>query len=202
MKTIKLPLSKITKPERNVRIHTEKQIQEFARSVKMFGQIRPIVIDENNVIMAGVGLYETLIHLEKKEGDFYKVEGLTENQKKKLMIADNKIFGLGIDNLDTFNQFLDELKHDFDIPGFDEGILRSMVATADEVSQRISEYGTIGANDIADMEVAREKKQAIITTVENSNGGADESSAEPPAEETTDVKRYVTCPKCGETIWL
>ena len=38
-----------------------------------------------------------------------------------------------------------------------------MVAAADEVSQRIGEYGTIGANDIADMEAAREKKDALIT---------------------------------------
>ena len=196
-----LPLADIKLPERNVRIHTEKQIKEFSRSVKMFGQIRPIVVDENNTILAGVGLYETLLSMGKTEGNFYRVEGLSENQKKKLMIADNKIFGLGVDNLDVFNAFLDELQHDLDIPGYDEDILKSMVAAADEVSQRISDYGTVGADDIADMEAARGKKEAAMASSTNRPDNGD-SPAEPQAEETSEVRRYVDCPKCGERIWL
>ena len=58
----------------------------------MFGQIRPIVVDENNVILAGNGLYETLLRMNKEDALVYKYEDLTEAQKKKLMIADNKIF--------------------------------------------------------------------------------------------------------------
>ena len=56
-------ISELKKPERNVRIHTEQQIKEFERSIKMFGQIRPIVVDENNVILAGNGLYDTLLKM-------------------------------------------------------------------------------------------------------------------------------------------
>ena len=48
-----------------------------------------------------------------------------ENQKKKLMIADNKIFSLGIENLETLNSFLEDLQGDLDIPGFDEEILKT-----------------------------------------------------------------------------
>ena len=203
MNVIPLPLADIRRPERNVRIHTEKQIKEFGRSVTMFGQIRPIVIDEDNTILAGVGLYETLLSLGKSEGDFYRVTGLSENQKKKLMIADNKIFGLGVDNLDAFNTFLDELQNDLDIPGYDEDILRSMVAAAEEVSQKISEYGTVGANDIAEMEAARGKKDAIMESSARETDGGN-PSAGPPAdgEAATDINRYVVCPKCGEKVWL
>lgn len=61
MEIITMKLVDLVKPEKNVRIHTEQQLKEFQRSVKMFGQIRPIVVDENNVILAGNGLYETLI---------------------------------------------------------------------------------------------------------------------------------------------
>ncbi|MCB5472942.1 hypothetical protein LIP76_18530, partial [Erysipelatoclostridium ramosum] len=92
------------------------------------GQIRPIVIDENNTILAGNGLYETLLRMNREEALVYKYEDLTEAQKKKLMIADNKIFSLGIENLDTLNEFLEELSGDLDIPGFDEEILKQMVA--------------------------------------------------------------------------
>ena len=44
MKVTKKPLAQLHPPERNVRLHTEKQLKEFRRSVEMFGQIRPIVI--------------------------------------------------------------------------------------------------------------------------------------------------------------
>lgn len=213
MNIIRLPLSEIKKPERNVRIHTEKQLQEFARSITMFGQIRPIVIDEDNTILAGAGCYETLMKLERTEGDFYKVEGLSENQKKKLMITDNKIFGLGIDDLDTFNTFLDELQNDLDIPGYDEDILLSMVAVADEVTEKIGEYGTIDEEEIAAISASRERKEKLMSSPPVEPSVASEpnhdttpvhsgETTEPQAETTTDIKRHVACPKCGEKIWL
>ena len=128
MKITTKKLSELRKPEKNVRIHTEQQLREFERSVKMFGQIRPIVIDENNVILAGNGLYDTLIRLEYEEAEVCQYFDLTENQKKKLMIADNKIFSLGIENLDTLNSFLEDLHDDLDIPGYDSEILKQMVS--------------------------------------------------------------------------
>ena len=51
MKVVKMKLADLVKPEKNVRIHTEQQIKEFRRSVEMFGQIRPIVVDEKNIIL-------------------------------------------------------------------------------------------------------------------------------------------------------
>ena len=52
MKVIKKPLTELRRPDRNVRMHTDKQLKEFRRSVEMFGQIRPIVVDEDGVISA------------------------------------------------------------------------------------------------------------------------------------------------------
>lgn len=88
MEITTMKLADLVKPEKNVRIHTEQQLSEFQRSVKMFGQIRPIVIDEKNVILAGNGLYDTLVAMGKETADVYRYENLTENQKKKLMIAE------------------------------------------------------------------------------------------------------------------
>ena len=96
MEVITMKLADLRKPEKNVRIHTEQQLKEFRRSVEMFGQIRPIVVDEKNVILAGNGLYDTLAAMGKDTAEVYRYDNLTENQKKKLMIADNKIFSLGI----------------------------------------------------------------------------------------------------------
>ena len=99
MKVIKKPLTELRRPDRNVRMHTDKQLKEFRRSVEMFGQIRPIVVDEDGVILAGNGLYETLLSLGRTEADCYVVYGLTEAEKKKLMLADNRVFDLGVDDL-------------------------------------------------------------------------------------------------------
>lgn len=90
MNVTRKPLSELRRPERNVRMHTDKQLKEFRRSVEMFGQIRPIVVDEAGVILAGNGLYETLLSMGRTEADCYVVSGLTEAQKKKLMLADGK----------------------------------------------------------------------------------------------------------------
>ena len=209
-----MKLADLVKPEKNVRIHTEQQLKEFQRSVEMFGQIRPIVVDENNVILAGNGLYDTFVMMGKESADVYKYKNLTENQKKKLMIADNKIFNLGVDNLESLNNFLEELQGDLDIPGFDEDILKEMVADAEEVTEIIALYGKLEADEIQEIRSIGEKQEKREEKIHL------ESKASPKNEEirekentlpvnkdaedklVTDEQRYLRCPKCGEKIWL
>lgn len=200
MNVVKMPLSSLRKPERNVRMHTEKQLGEFERSVTMFGQIRPIVVDENRVILAGNGLYETLLRMGWDEADVLQVNGLTESQKKKLMLADNKIYGLGIDDLETFDAFLLELKDDLDIPGFDEELLQSMVAEASEVTEKLQEYGTLDEDEIEDIKAARERKEQYMAA--EPEGVPAAGHEEPADEEREPVRQYVVCPHCGEKVWL
>lgn len=201
MELTTMKLADLVKPEKNVRIHTEQQLKEFTRSVKMFGQIRPIVVDENNVILAGNGLYDTLLATGKETADVYKYDNLTENQKKKLMIADNKIFSLGIENLDTLNSFLEDLQGDLDIPGFDEEILKQMVSDADDVTEKLSEYGTLDDEEIQSIKDTAVRKQATEPKSEgNASGNAEMEQAEGD-EETTEVRKFVICPNCGEKIW-
>lgn len=209
MEIITMKLADLVKPEKNVRIHTEQQLKEFQRSVKMFGQIRPIVVDENNVILAGNGLYDTLIAMGKETADVYKYDKLTENQKKKLMIADNKIFSLGIENLDTLNSFLEDLQGDLDIPGFDEDILKQMVSEAEDVTEKLSEYGTLDDEEIQSIKESGERKEQQIQKAEvEQETPAPQPTAQPQqempddSEDTTEVKRFVICPNCGEKIWL
>ena len=213
MNSIKVKLSELKKPEKNVRIHTPKQLSEFVRSVKMFGQIRPIVIDENNMILAGNGLFDALMAAEYTEAECYQYTDLTENQKKKLMIADNKIFSLGIENIDTLNSFIADLSEDLDIPGYDSEILRQMIADADEVTEKLAEYGTLQIGQIEEIRQAGERRDARIQAAaneeHNNSSGTNESikidnnsTANERPGETTDIQKYVICPKCVEKIWL
>lgn len=217
MKVIKKRLDALKHPEKNVRIHSEQQIRELKRSLEKFGQTRALVVDENNVILIGNGLYEAMVSLGYQEASVYVKTELSENDKKKLMIADNKTYALGIDNLDTLNEFLEELQGDLDIPGYDEEILQQMVADADEVTEKISEYGTLDESEIQKIKEANEKREQKAAAAEISDNNSENSSENPNTSdnqsserqnttetepEITETRKFVICPNCGEKIWL
>lgn len=217
MNVIKKRLDDLKHPEKNVRIHSEQQIRELKRSLEKFGQTRALVVDENNVILIGNGLYEAMVSLGYQEASVYVKTELSENDKKKLMIADNKTYALGIDNLDTLNEFLEELQGDLDIPGYDEEILQQMVADADEVTEKISEYGTLDELEIQKIKEANEKREQKAAAAEISDNNSENSSENPNTSdnqsserqnttetepEITETRKFVICPNCGEKIWL
>lgn len=217
MKVIKKRLDDLKHPEKNVRIHSEQQIRELKRSLEKFGQTRALVVDENNVILIGNGLYEAMVSLGYQEASVYVKTELSETDKKKLMIADNKTYALGIDNLDTLNEFLEELQGDLDIPGYDEEILQQMVADADEVTEKISEYGTLDESEIQKIKEANEKREQKAAAAEISDNNSENSSENPNTSdnqsserqnttetepEITETRKFVICPNCGEKIWL
>lgn len=217
MKIIKKSLELLKAPERNIRLHTDKQLIEFRRSVQMFGQIRPIVIDENNTILAGNGLAETLRLMGRKEADCYLVTGLSDIEKKKLMMADNRIFDLGVDDMTAFDALVQELKDDLDIPGYDENMLKALVMEPIEIDDLISGYGLI-SDERADK--LRETKEKYEQRDELNAQQAEQQApaAAPPASVIEEIRKftgnteaykaeeqehkYIECPKCGERIWL
>lgn len=194
-------ISELKSPENNVRVHTEKQVKEFIKSLEIFGQTRPAVIDENNVILVGNGMVEAM----KRKGDttveVFRKLGLTEVGKKKLMLADNKIYDLGVDNYDAIEQLISELGDDLVIPGFDEEVLKSLSNTAEEVTETINKYGIIEPKEV-------EKIKQKATTEEPQQVQFHKEAEEKefvttgPEEEPTEIKRFVICPKCGEKVWL
>lgn len=212
MKITKKKLADLRHPEKNTRMHTDKQLKEFRRSIEMFDQIRPIVVDENNIILCGNGLYDALVSMGRTEADCYVMAGLSEKQKKKLMLADNRIFSLGVDDMDTFDAFVQELKDDLDIPGFDMDMLQSLVLDVGEVGELLTGYGLVPEEKIQQIKDTAEKyeaegeeaaqgatqylPQAAIDDAREITGYAEPYKAE-QAE-----RRYIICPKCGERIWL
>ena len=77
--------------ERNARMHSRKQISEIARSMREVGFTAPIVIDETNRILSGHGRREAARHLGMQRVPCIRLLGLTENQKRAYVLADNKI---------------------------------------------------------------------------------------------------------------
>ena len=87
---VTLPLDDIRPYERNPR-KNDAAVADLMESIKQTGYIAPIIVDENNVILAGHTRYKALSSLGKKEALVMKVEGMTEEQKKKYRLLDNKI---------------------------------------------------------------------------------------------------------------
>jgi DNA modification methylase len=77
--------------KRNARTHPAKQIRQIADSMKAFGFLVPILIDEDKVILAGHGRYAAAKLLELTEVPVIRVSNLSEVQKRALALADNKI---------------------------------------------------------------------------------------------------------------
>ena len=204
MKIVKKKLTDLRPPEKNVRIHSEKQTKEFVRRLEAFGQIRPIVIDEDNTILAGNGLYAALMAKGETEADCYVMKGLSPNEKKKLMLADNKIYSLGVDDMDVFEEFLRDLGEDLEIPGYDEDLLKTITADMNDVDDMLSGYGTISDSTKQQIAATAERYEA---QEEQHAAGAEEikpanpeTAAETPPEALP--KRFIQCPKCGERIWV
>lgn len=193
MKVVKKPLSALRPAELNVRIHPEKQITEYKRSLAKFGQIRPMVIDEAGNILVGNGMYQALQELGWTEAYCQIVSGLSEKDKKKLMLSDNRIFNLGTDDMNAFDEILLQLDHDFDIPGYDAKLLQTITIDVSGADEIMAGYGLISEESKEEMRRAAERYEepqlAPLPAV-----------TEAPAEE---LKRpFTVCPKCGEKIWL
>ena len=206
MKIVKKKLTDLHPPEKNVRIHSEKQTKEFVRSLEAFGQIRPIVIDEDNTILAGNGLYAALMAKGESSADCYVVTGLSENEKKKLMLADNKIYSLGVDDMDVFEEFLKDLGDDLEIPGYDLELLETITADMNDVDEMLSGYGTVSEGTKEQIGVTAEKYEAQAAV--HAESAEELKPQEPPPESADNAhgeplpKRFIQCPECGHKIWL
>lgn len=207
MKVTEVSIDKVILAEKSVRMHTEIQVKEFARSLEMFGQIRPIVVDGKYNIVCGNGLYLAAQSLGWAKVKVLVMNNLSEKDKKKLMIADNRIFELGVGNLEILDEFFKELQDDLVIPGYDESTLQMLVGDLDAVNAQLDDYGIIDkekVEEIKSQQAAVEQKIERVAAEENTDTEDYDNSEgfESNSVVEDDNGRYVICPKCGEKVWL
>ena len=89
MEYTKRKLCDIRPYENNPRINDDA-VDDVVESIKQCSYIAPIVIDEDGVILAGHTRYKALTKLGYKECDVIVAAGLSEEQKKKYRLYDNK----------------------------------------------------------------------------------------------------------------
>ena len=149
MEIIKLKISDIKPYAKNPR-KNDNAVDAVAESIKQCGYCSPIIIDENNVILCGHTRLKALKKLGYKEAECVKKEGMTEEQKKKYRILDNKTSELAEWDFDLLGEELQDLDFgDFDF-GFDKAafenskeIIEDEAPEVDEENEPITKLGDI-----------------------------------------------------------
>ena len=116
--------------ERNSRVHSAEQIDELRRSIREFGFIKPVVIDGNNMILAGHGAIEAAKLEGLTEIPVYVAGHLTDRQKRAFVIADNKLAQKSSWDFDMLSRELSDLleqEYDIDVIGFSDAELDSLL---------------------------------------------------------------------------
>ena len=80
------------KPDpRNPRVHTDKQVRQIAQSIESFGFNVPLLIDDEQKVIAGHGRLLAARRLGRDTVPAIKLSHLTESQRMAFLIADNRL---------------------------------------------------------------------------------------------------------------
>ena len=133
-------ISELRPYPRNARTHSRKQIKQIKASIEEFGFTNPILIDENDQIMAGHGRVEAAKLLGLAEIPTVQIGHLSAAQKKAYIITDNRLAELAGWDKEILTVELQSLQAEgFDvvITGFETAKLDILFdAAADKKSDR------------------------------------------------------------------
>lgn len=96
MKSQNISITKIKSNEHNPRFITDDKFKQLVQSIRDFPamlDLRPIVVDEDMVVLGGNMRLKACIEAGLKEVPIIIAAGLTEEQKKEFIIKDNVGFG-------------------------------------------------------------------------------------------------------------
>lgn len=114
----------------NSRTHSEEQTTQIASSISEFGFTNPVLIDENDNLIAGHGRLLAANKLGIEEVPAIILDGLTKAQKKAYVIADNQLAlnsGWDLDTLRLEIETLEELDFDLTLLGFDDDVIEKLL---------------------------------------------------------------------------
>ena len=108
LQVVERPIVDVIPYEKNPR-KNKRAIEAVKRSIEEFGFRAPIIVDENNVIVAGHTRLQAAKSLGYKTVPTITAEGLTEQQIKAYRIADNRTQEFAEWDTELLSAELDEL---------------------------------------------------------------------------------------------
>lgn len=147
-----IKIEKIKPYDKNARLHSSEQIKQIMESIKEFGFTNPLIVDSDGNLIAGHGRLEAVKQLNKVdfkdspilELPCVEVNGLSENQKRALVIADNRIAENSTWDFELLKMEIDELANenfDLNILGFNLDELNSLIVGDDASFWETQEKG-------------------------------------------------------------
>lgn len=181
-------LAKLVPYENNPNVHPIEQIKAIAESIERYGQYYPIIVDENLHILCGHGKKLALEHLGRTECEVKILHGLTEKQKLKIVIEDNKIQSLSYVDFTKIESIIREVG-ELDIIGFGTDYLDAIIneTVKDNMGVDFSQPIEVKSNEkqVADIPQQKQEEQ-------------DEERNE--IESGMQQARTMICPHCGKEI--
>ena len=132
------PLQRLIPYAKNARTHDDAQVSQIAGSIAEFGFVNPILVGDDNVIIAGHGRLMAAQQLGLREVPVIVLAHLSEAQRRALVIADNKIAENAGWNEDLLKLELADLKDigfDLDLIGFSDEELDELLGGDDDAGE-------------------------------------------------------------------
>jgi len=130
----------------NSRTHSDEQVLQIASSIKEFGFTNPVLIDNDDGIIAGHGRVLAARKLSMQEVPCLRLGYLTDTQKRAYVIADNKLaLNAGWDSAALKIEF-ESLKaegFDIELTGFNQGELDELFASEDDETEGLTDEDEI-----------------------------------------------------------
>lgn len=121
------------KPYKNNPRFNDDAVEYVAKSIKEFGFKVPIIIDKNNIIVAGHTRYKASLELGLKEVPTIVADDLTDEQVKAFRLADNKVGEKSSWNFELLDEELEDLDINMEDFGFED--IKIDWASVDEINE-------------------------------------------------------------------
>jgi DNA modification methylase len=151
------PIERLVPFARNARTHSEAQVAEIAGSIRAFGFTNPLLVGEDDDIIAGHGRLAAARKIGLTTVPVLVLSGLSDVQKRQLVLADNRIAlnaGWDMEMLALELKDLADLGVDLATLGFDRKELAAALRPADAGltdEDLIPEVGTIPVSRVGDL---------------------------------------------------
>ena len=160
-----ISIEKLIPYARNSRTHSEAQVAQIAASIREFGFTNPVLIGNDNDIIAGHGRVLASRKLDLKEIPCIRLSHLTDTQKKAYIIADNRLaLNAGWDD-EMLKLELQDLMHqgvNTEVLGFSEEEIAYITSDGSESETLTSEETSRTPKDNAESVKEADSRQIIF----------------------------------------
>jgi len=144
-------LDRLVPSSRNARTHSDAQVAEIAGSIRAFGFTNPILVGAEGDVIAGHGRLAAARKLGLSEVPVIALRGLSETQRRQLVLADNRIAlnaGWDLDMLQLELRDLSALGANLSVLGFTEQELAKVLQRGSAGLTDENEIPELGENAV------------------------------------------------------